>query len=49
MEKVKSVFLAIATNKKVLAIVKTGLVAGLTAIGLTVTPEVTEVFCAAGK
>ena len=46
MSKAKSIFIAIVTNKKVLGIVKAGLIAGLTALGLTVTPEVQEVFCA---
>lgn len=46
MTKIKEILISIATNKKVLVLVKTGIVAGLTALGIAVTPEVTEVFCA---
>lgn len=46
MSKVKSILLAVLTSKKLLGIIKAGLIAGATALGIAVTPEVTEVFCA---
>lgn len=49
MSKIKDILIGFATNKKVLMLVKTGIVAGLTALGIAVTPEVTEVFCSTGQ
>ncbi len=46
MSKVVTIITTVLKSKKLLGIVKAGLIAGATALGLAVTPEVTEVFCA---